>query len=101
MLFRAGDPHDIWGFPKIRGTILGVPIIRIIVYSILGSRLGSPHLGNYHLFCTWKDSYSMGIEGYNRVFYRDNGKENGNYYLAIGTCDLVSLRGNRAYGQGL
>ena len=22
----------IWGFPKIRGTILGVPIIRIIVY---------------------------------------------------------------------
>ena len=24
--------QDIWGFPKIRGTILGVPIIRIIVY---------------------------------------------------------------------
>ena len=22
----------IWGFPKIRGTILGVPMIRIIVY---------------------------------------------------------------------
>ena len=22
----------IWGFPKIRGTILGVPIIRTIVY---------------------------------------------------------------------
>ena len=22
----------IWGFPKIRGTILGVPIIRIIIY---------------------------------------------------------------------
>ena len=22
----------IWGFPKIRGTIFGVPIIRIIVY---------------------------------------------------------------------
>ena len=22
----------IWGFPKIRGTILGVPITRIIVY---------------------------------------------------------------------
>ena len=21
-----------WGFPKIRGTILGVPIIRIIVF---------------------------------------------------------------------
>ena len=24
--------HQIWGFPKIRGTILGVPIIRTIVY---------------------------------------------------------------------
>ena len=22
----------IWGFPKIRGAILGVPIIRIVVY---------------------------------------------------------------------
>ena len=22
----------IWGFPKIRGTLLGVPIIRIILY---------------------------------------------------------------------
>ena len=22
----------IWGFPKIRGTLLGVPIIRIIVF---------------------------------------------------------------------
>ena len=22
----------IWGFPKIRGTLLGVPIIRVIVY---------------------------------------------------------------------
>ena len=32
-----------WGFPKIRGTLLGVPIIRI--NSILGSILGSPYLG--------------------------------------------------------
>ena len=30
----------IWGFPKIRGTILGVPIIRTIVF--WGSTLGSP-----------------------------------------------------------
>ena len=32
-----------WGFPKIRSTLLGVPIIRI--NSILGSILGSPYLG--------------------------------------------------------
>ena len=25
-------PGIIWGFPKIRGTLLGVPIIRIIVF---------------------------------------------------------------------
>ena len=38
------DIIDIWGFPKIRGTFLGVPIIRIIVYwgpLILGKL---PHL---------------------------------------------------------
>ena len=32
----------IWGFPKIRGTFLGVPIIRIIVFLGL---LGSPYFG--------------------------------------------------------
>ena len=31
------------GFPKIRGTFLGVPIIRIVIY--WGSMLGSPYLG--------------------------------------------------------
>ena len=36
------DAVFIWGFPKIRGTFLGVPIIRI---SILGSILGSPYFG--------------------------------------------------------
>ena len=30
----------IWGFPKIRGTILGVPIIRTIVF--WGLYWGSP-----------------------------------------------------------
>ena len=30
-------------FPKIRGTLLGVPIIRTIVF--LGSILGSPYYG--------------------------------------------------------
>ena len=38
---RVWGLRFIWGFPKIRGTILGVPIIRTI-YSILGSILGSP-----------------------------------------------------------
>ena len=32
-----------WEFPKIRGTFLGVPTIRIIVY--WGSILGSPYFG--------------------------------------------------------
>ena len=34
----------IWGIPKIRGTLLGVPITRVI-YSILGSIFGSPSFG--------------------------------------------------------
>ena len=37
----------MWGFPEIRGTILGIPIIRIIVY--LGLYWGPPILGNYHV----------------------------------------------------
>ena len=37
---------NIWGFPKIRGTFLGVPIIRTVVY--LGLYWGPPILGNYH-----------------------------------------------------
>ena len=40
----------MWEFPKIRGTFLGVPIIRTIVF--LGSILGSPYLGK--LPCTCK-----------------------------------------------
>ena len=35
------------GFPKIRGTILRVPIIRTIIY--WGLYWGRPILGNYHL----------------------------------------------------
>ena len=31
-----------WGFPKIRGTFLGAPIIRMIVF---GVTLGSPYFG--------------------------------------------------------
>ena len=37
----------IWGFPKIRGTILGVPIRRTIVY--WGLYWGPPISGNYHM----------------------------------------------------
>ena len=34
--------QQTWGIPKIRGTILGVPIIRITVYWVY---IGDPHLG--------------------------------------------------------
>ena len=37
----------MWGFPKIRGTLLGVPVIRIIVF--WGLYWGSLILGNYHV----------------------------------------------------
>ena len=37
----------MWGFLIIRGTILGVPIIRIIVY--WGLYWGTLILGNYHV----------------------------------------------------
>ena len=43
----------IWGFPKIRGTFLGVPIIRTIVF--WGLHWGPLILGNYHI-----DSSSYG-----------------------------------------
>ena len=36
-----------WGFPKIRGIILGAPIIRSIVFWVL--YWGPPIWGNYHL----------------------------------------------------
>ena len=41
-------PAKIWEFPKIRGTILGVPIIRTIVF--WGLYWGPLILGNYHMF---------------------------------------------------
>ena len=37
----------IWEFPKIRGTVLGVPILRIIVY--WGVYWGPLILGNYQM----------------------------------------------------
>ena len=36
----------VWRFPKIRGTILGVPIIRAVVF--WGVNRGVLILGNYH-----------------------------------------------------
>ena len=48
MWSSALDKECIWGFPKIRGTILGVPIIRIIIY--WGLYWGPPILGNYHIY---------------------------------------------------
>ena len=46
-LISSSVDRGIWGFPKIRGTILGVPIIRTIVY--WGLYWGPLFLGNYHL----------------------------------------------------
>ena len=53
---------SIWGFPKIRGTLLGVPIV------FWGLYWGPLNLGNYHI--------------------GDNGKENENYYLGVGCREL-------------
>ena len=40
---KSTETGIIWGFPKIRGTISGVPIRRIIV--LLGLYWGSFHFG--------------------------------------------------------
>ena len=47
VLDLAGTGKHMWGFPKIRGTILGVPIIRTIVY--WGLHWGTLILGNFHV----------------------------------------------------
>ena len=39
--------RGMWGFPKIRGAILGVPVIRTIVF--WGLYWGPLILGIYHL----------------------------------------------------
>ena len=46
---ETGIYRGLWGlgFPKIGGTILGVPIIRIIIY--WGLYWGPPIYGNYRL----------------------------------------------------
>ena len=50
-----------WGFPKIGGTILGVPIIRTIVYWDLF--WGPLILGNYHLHLKLKGLRGLGFRG--------------------------------------
>ena len=45
--FARPGSVSIWRFPKIRGTILGVPIIRTIVY--WGLYWGALVLGSYHI----------------------------------------------------
>ena len=49
---------SIWGFPKIRGTFFGVPIIRTITY--WGLYWGPLILGNYHIR---KLSRVLGFQG--------------------------------------
>ena len=44
---QVGMLHDYMGVSKIRGTILGVPIIRAIVY--WGLYWGTLIWGNYHM----------------------------------------------------
>ena len=46
--------RNIWGFPKIRDTFLGVPILRIIVF--WGLYWGPLILGNYHLSAELPDT---------------------------------------------
>ena len=47
---RMPQHRPLWGFPKIMGTILGVPIIRTIAF--WGLYWGLPILGNY-LIMSW------------------------------------------------
>ena len=46
-LIDHDGPTDTWGFLKIRGTILAVPIIRIIIF--WGPHWDPPIYGNYHM----------------------------------------------------
>ena len=47
ILLRSAGRTNIWGFPKIRGTILRVPILKIL--KSWGPYWGLPILGNYHI----------------------------------------------------
>ena len=63
------SPENKWGFPKIRGTFLGVLILRIIVY--WGLYWGSPYFGklpNCHLFTHLYHGITLGM-----VFHEGGG----------------------------
>ena len=47
LIVSRGSPQAIWGFPKIRGTILGVPIMRARVFE--GLHKGPQILGSYRI----------------------------------------------------
>ena len=66
LLFVA---KTIWGFPKIRGTFLGVPIIRTIVF--WGLYWGPLILRNYHI-CNhgwrgWLERAQSGAEANKKI----------------------------------
>ena len=44
---RSSSDVDMWVFPKIKGTFLGVPIMRTVVY--WGLYWGTLILRNYHV----------------------------------------------------
>ena len=54
---RVGYKKAIWGFPKLRGTFLEVPRIRIIVY--WGLHWGPLVLGNYHIVCSLGEALTL------------------------------------------
>ena len=68
--------EETWKFPKIRGTILGVPIVRTIVFGSL--YWGPPILGNYHLDTT------SGLELQARKLWFSNAFEDERYYFPVG-----------------
>ena len=46
--------RPMWELPKIRGTLFGVLIIRILLIS--GTILGSPIFGNHHVAVTTRET---------------------------------------------
>ena len=56
----------IWRFPKIRGTILGVPIIRIIIFWDLN--WGTLIWGNYHILGPYITILGVGCGGRHFMF---------------------------------
>ena len=50
----------IWGFPKVRGSLFGVLIVRILLFRVLFQILGSTIFGNSHIlaqFASWHGSW--------------------------------------------